>query len=320
MNQSEKIRIYLKQSGWLDHPGQISFLASGEYNENYLVAAGAQRFVFRINHGSQLGLEDQMGYEFNVLKALENSGVTPRPFACDPMSEAFGAGVLLMEYVPGVPLKYETDMATAAEIFARIHTQPLQSGLIRQADPITAIAQESLGLVHRYADHPKKREKARLLQYHGQILDLVNSHAGIFDNEPLCIVNTEVNSGNFCINAHRSYLVDWEKAVISCRYQDLGHFLVPTTTLWKTDHVCSLAEQREFLAAYMAFSGVALDRAEVLFKTQLLMKTIALRATAWCFMAWYEYTRQERGLQHPDTFERICYYLDNLEWIFDSVT
>jgi aminoglycoside phosphotransferase (APT) family kinase protein len=318
-DQCETIRAYLKKSGWVTTPCKISFLASGEYNENYMVAAGTHRFVFRINHGSQLGLKDQIGYEFNVLKALEKSGVTPRPCACDPEPEAFGAGVLLMEYVPGVPLKYETDMATAAEIFARIHTQPLQPGLIRQADPIAAIAEESIALVHRYADHPRTREKARLVHYHGQILDLANKNAGIFTNEPLCIVNTEVNSGNFCINVDRSYLVDWEKAVISSRYQDLGHFLVPTTTLWKTDHICSLAEQREFLTAYQRFSGLALDKEEVLFKTQLLMQTIALRATAWCFMAWYEYTRQERSLNHSDTFERICYYLDNLEWIFDSV-
>ncbi len=320
MNPSERIRTWLKKSGWLKHPGLISFLASGEYNENYLVESGEGRFVFRINHGSQLGLSDQIGYEFTVLKALEHSGVTPRPCAFDAGPEAFGAGVLLMEYVPGVPLNYETDMSRAAEIFARIHAQPLAPGLLRQEDPLAAIAGESRALIERYADHPRRVERARLLQYHADILDLAGRNKCLFDNEHLCIVNTEVNSGNFCITPDRSWLVDWEKAVISCRYQDLGHFLVPTTTLWKTDHICSPEEQRTFLAAYRSFSGVSLEMDELFFKTRLLMRTIALRATAWCFMAWYEYTQQERPLTHRQTFERICYYLDNLEWIFDSVT
>ena len=320
MKTSERIRAFLTTAGWLGNPGRISFLAAGEYNENYLVETATGRYVFRINHGSQLGLTDQIGYEFSVLKALEKSGVTPVPYAVASAPEEFGAGVLLMEYVPGVPLHYPTDLHTAAEIFALVHAQPPVSGLIRQEDPICAIAEESHGLISRFPDHPRVLEKARLLQYHNDILDLVSRNRGIFDNESLCIVNTEVNSGNFCINEDRSWLVDWEKAVISYRYQDLGHFLVPTTTLWKTEHVCSPEEQRVFLEAYRSFSGVMLDREELLFKTRLLMQTIALRATAWCFMAWYEYTRQERSLQHPETFERICYYLDNLEWIFDSVT
>ena len=315
----KRIQTYLEKSGWVNHPDRISFLAAGEYNENYLVEAGDARYVFRINHGSQLGLEDQIGYEFKVLSALAGSGVTPRPCAVDSGPNVFGSGVLLMEYVPGVPLDYRTDLDKAAAIFARIHSQPVVPGLIRQEDPISAIAEESLGLINRYPDHPRTVEKERILQYHGEILHLVDRNRGVFDNEDLCIVNTEVNSGNFCMGLDRSYLVDWEKAVVSCRYQDLGHFLVPTTTLWKTDHICTPDERYDFLQAYHDVCDNAPDMDELVFKTGLLMRTIALRATSWCFMAWYEYTMQDRGLSHADTFKRITSFMDNLEWIFDSV-
>src|SRR6056297_66293 len=106
----KRIQTYLEKSGWVEHPERISFLAAGEYNENYLIEAGDGRYVFRINHGSQLGLSDQIGYEFKVLSALAESGVTPRPFAVDSGPNVFGSGVLLMEYVPGVPLDYRTDL------------------------------------------------------------------------------------------------------------------------------------------------------------------------------------------------------------------
>ena len=44
--------------------------------------------------------------------------------------------------------------------------------------------------------------------------------------------------------------MDWEKAVVSQRHQDLGHFLVPTTTLWKTDVVLQPDEKQRFLSLY----------------------------------------------------------------------
>ena len=47
-----------------------------------------------------------------------------------------------------------------------------------------------------------------------------------------CIINTELNSGNFLIGEGKenSYVIDWEKALIGECEQDLAHFLAPTTT------------------------------------------------------------------------------------------
>jgi predicted Ser/Thr protein kinase len=313
MNINDKIRKYLETDERIGGVNRVEFLAAGEYNENYLIQSRSGQYVFRINHGSQLGLEDQIEYEFRVLRAVEPSGVTPKVFFVDVNADGFDKGVLLMEYLPGRALEYPTDMQAAAEVFARIHGLPAADGLIVQSNPVEAIAEESYGLINRFSDHPLISEKVRLLRYHEKILALSDNTRDYFTNEELCIVNTEVNSRNFIVQPQKTYLVDWEKAVLSYRYQDLGHFLVPTTTLWKSNYVYSEEEKLLFIQYYIQKLDLDLDVKELFEKTKILERTILLRAISWCFMAYYEYTRQERILRNEDTFAKIRDYLNDIE-------
>lgn len=316
-----RIRTFLKTIGWIEGPLSVSFLAAGEYNANYLIGSEAGRFVLRINHGSQLGLGgDQIAYEYKVLQALDTSGVTPLPIACHPYPEPLDGGALLMNYLPGGPLVYRRDLERAARIFARVHTVPVPPGLVIQADPVMDIARESEALLDRFADHPLESEGRQIRAYHRNVLELADRTRSLFADEARCLVNTEVNSGNFIIGDEGDFLVDWEKAVESCRYQDLGHFLVPTTTLWKSDTVLTPAEKNRFLRAYHRAACPDLDFEELVLKTTVMEKTILLRALAWCFMAWYEYTQTDRPLQNADTFAKIEQYLADIPWILKSVT
>ena len=217
MNINDRISEYLEAGDRVGGIEGVEFLAAGEYNENYLVHSRSGKYVFRINHGSQLGIDNQIEYEFTVLKAVEPSGVTPRVFFVDSAADGFGDGVLLMEHLPGRALRYETDILPAAEVFSRIHSLPAAEGLIVQSHPVEAIAEESRGLINRFPDHPLIREKVQLLRYHDKILSLAENTRDHFSNEQLCIVNTEVNSGNFVVQPKKSCLVDWEKAVVSYR-------------------------------------------------------------------------------------------------------
>ena len=314
---TERIRTFLTSSGWVPAPDRIEFLAAGEYNSNYLVVSGPDRSVFRINHDTQLGIENQIEYEFNVLSALQHSGVTPNPFFYDSSPADFDGGVLLMEFLPGRPLRYETDTTRAARIFARIHGQAVSDTLLVQANPVRDIAEECLGLLTRYPEHPLQKELSFLRGYQETIARLGETAAPLFADEPLCICNTEVNSGNFLIADTSEYLVDWEKTVVTPRYQDLGHFLVPTTTLWKTDFRYSKAQRLLFLETYRAEAGLPIPMDELDFKTGLLEKTILLRGLSWCFMAYYEYTCEERAIKNMDTFETIKRYLKNMGSFFD---
>jgi Ser/Thr protein kinase RdoA (MazF antagonist) len=310
MDKTARVLSYIRGKGWLSGDLQCSFLAAGEYNENYRVCGSHGDYVCRINHGTQLGLARQVEYEFLVLQAVFPSGVTPRPLTYSLDGADLGQGVLLMEYLPGRPLDYTVDLNIAARIFARIHALTPDPRLIIQADPVSAIAAESLGLLHRYDGGQYREVRELLLHYYDRIIKLAHSASSLFAEEPFCMVNTEVNSGNFLIHAERSCLVDWEKAVVSCRYQDLAHFLVPTTTLWKTDCRLNKENRKTFLVAYRQALGLALPLQELIDKTIFMEKVILLRALSWCYMAYHEYTRGGRTLTNDATFKKIVAYLN----------
>lgn len=306
--RAAKVLAYITKRGWLPEPLDCAFLAAGEYNENYLVRGPAGAWVCRINHGTQLGLARQMEYEYAVLEAVSPSGVTPRPLAYSQEGEDLGNGVLLMEYRPGRPLDYRRDLAVAAEIFAAIHALPPDPRLLVQADPVAAIAAESLGLLQRYQGAAYGEVRRLLVDYHHRIAAL--ARADLFAGEDLVMVNTEVNSGNFLIDPGGSSLVDWEKAVVSCRYQDLAHFLVPTTTLWKSDYRLGGEEKRLFLQRYQEAGQLVIPLDELVEKTALMERVILLRALSWCYMAYHEYVGGGRALQSSATFAKITAYLD----------
>jgi len=317
--KSKRIKRFLLQAGWVNPVDEVRFLAAGEYNENYVVRSGGDLFVLRINHGSQLALDDQIEYEFRVLKAVEPSGVTPRVHAVEPRPPGLDGGALLMDYIEGGPFDYHRDRDGAAKVFARIHALPVPEdcGLIVQRDPVSDIAAESYGLLHRYENHPLKRQRTLLLDYHQSVRQLARETEGLFENESLCLVNSEVNSGNFIVGDGGVFLVDWEKAVVSYRYQDLGHFLVPTSTRWKQQATYSDADKRAFLAAYRDAIGSTLSLEELKMKSHVLEKTILLRALSWCFMAYYEYTQTERAIRNEETFRKIEEYMVDIECLLE---
>jgi hypothetical protein len=323
----DRIRRYLSLMGWIDGVEDICFLAAGEYNKNFLVKTANRSYVFRINHGSQLELDNQAEYEYKVLCSVAPSGVTPRPYRFSIGPEVgecdLGNGVLLMDFLPGGAFEYRRDWKKAAIVFAAVHTLPVKTQttnggvagkLIHQVDPVFDIAAESLSLLHRYPDHPLRDQQKRLLEYHGRVLGLADETRDQFTEDRLCIVNTEVNSGNFIVDKDLCFLVDWEKAVVSYRYQDLGHFLVPTTTLWKTSFTFSEAQRMDFLREYALRSDIKLPLPELSQLTRILEQTILLRALSWSYMAYYEYVQNERKLKNNDTFSTIKSYMDQIEW------
>ncbi len=305
-------------------PLAVSFLAQGEYNANYLIETGGARLVFRINFGSQLGLADQISYEYAALAAVAPSGVTPRPHFADPAPEGLPGGVLLMEYLPGRALDYRTDLEKAGRTFARIHALAPSDALIAQTDPVADIAAESLRLLRRFPDHPRRDVLDDLLAYHERVTALGLENQAFFRAEAPVMVNTEVNSGNFLVEGETARLVDWEKAAVSSRYQDLGHFVCPTTTLWKTGLTLDQEAIGRFLRAYAAeldALGAGSPRlADLTRGTALLSKVIVLRGLSWCYMAWHEYAVSERTLKNPGVFSVIERYLDNRRCFLPAAT
>lgn len=321
---AESIRTFIRQEQWIVGDVDVRFLAAGEYNENYLLTTATDRLLFRINHGTQLGLRDQITYEFRVLEAVYPSGVTPRPLRVRSRDPAFPNGAMMMEFIPGIPLDYDRDWCEAARLLAAIHRLPAVGGLLRQASPVADLVRESRGLLRRYPDQSGRGTAVLLREYANRIEDLgADADADLASEQP-CIVNTELNAGNFIappagtVNG-RLKLVDWEKAVISARYQDLGHFLVPTTTLWKTNFRFGEAARRAFLAEYHAAAEPGVDLDTLDRRTLVLEAAIVLRALSWCTMAYVEYTDTDRELRNSDTFGTITSYLDRAESFIEEV-
>ena len=302
----------------------FSLLGQGEYNINYsfLHPVTGQRLALRVNTGSQMHLEHQIEYEFSALQDLLPSGRTPRPLFCDGSRRILPWGVLVMEWLPGRALRYEQDLPAAAEILADIHALPVppNTALLAPACPARSIYEESLAMAERYLTWDRSDPSAaRLLEaLAAEIGRLPLGEAG---GAPRSIVNTELNSGNFLINeGGRSYLVDWEKPLVSEAAQDIAHFLAPTTTFWKTDVILDREAIRRFLRAYRQAVDGRFDTMPLSRRLPLFFTVTCLRGVSWCAMALREYGEPGRTLTNPDTLRKIRAYLseDFLRYILEN--
>ncbi|MDR2183483.1 MAG: phosphotransferase [Clostridiales bacterium] len=295
--------------------GKIDFalLGHGEYNINYIFqkpAAPQDKLVLRIPMGSQMHLENQVRYEYEALGLLLPSGRTPKPLYIDDTKAHIPYGFLVMEFLPGRPLRYESDLAQAAACLADIHNLEISPGshLLAPENPLAAVLQECHAMAGHYLNSPLAApEVARLitslLAMGQKILDAAK------DSGKRCLINTELNSGNFLVNDDITYLVDWEKPLYACPGQDLGHFLAPTTTLWKTDTILGNDDIRRFMESYCNAGGRGNCPDALWQATQPYFIMTCLRGITWCAMAWIEYQSPDRPLKDAFTFEKIEYYL-----------
>lgn len=297
---------------------QVSYLAQGEYNLNYLLENRGRHYVLRINTASQMQLENQIAYEFQALRLLEPSGVTPEPYYLDDSRKVIPYGMLVMEYIPGEPLDYREDLGYAARTFASIHNLELNPAksqfLIKTPGPLTGIFNEA----SRYLEVYFKCETANP-EVQSMLKKVVRKAEGkkqeekaLLEKPWLAIINTEVNSHNFIVNRERKtcHLIDWEKPIYGEPAQDLSMFVIATTTLWKRNYRISPEEEKDFLEVYKQNLPPApyLDSLEE--RVDLFKYFNYLRAISWCAMAWTEYTKPGRPLVNRDTFEKIKMYID----------
>ncbi len=294
---------------------EYRMLAQGEYNRNYVFChpVSGQKLVLRINFGSQMHLKDQIGYEYQALKLLAGSGRTPRPLYVDGSRRNLPYGVMVMEFLPGHSMVYETELLRAAGCLADIHSVrlPQGHGLICPKSPLKAILEECEEMVRTYmeselADH-RKKEKIR------RLLDMGWKKADDLGNIPYyCCINTELNSTNFLINEEgKDYLIDWEKPLYGDPAQDLGHFLAPTTTFWKTDVILDREQTEKFIHAYIREVNGRFDISGIEDRTKTYIQVTCLRGITWCAMAWIEYQQPDKEIFNLSTFQKLEAYLDD---------
>jgi aminoglycoside phosphotransferase (APT) family kinase protein len=303
-------------------------LAQGEYNLNYLITDGVHRFVFRVNIGTQIGRSDQILYEYQALELLEKSGVTPKPVFVDNSRQRIDQGISIMEYLPGEPLDYRRDLRQAAGVLARIHQVPVPAHgnpLIREDAPLSLIYNECAQLLQHYLD--SELADPRIKTFLAEVLawaDDARARERFYQQDPWpCIVNTEVNSGNFIVNREKGtlHLIDWEMPRYGDPSQDLAHFCSPMTTLWKTDYRITDSEKTDFIRAYLQEISDAHLKDTLDERIRLREPFVWLRGICWSAMGWVAYQSDFSGIQNQDTWQTLCRYLrlEFIRSIFDPV-
>ena len=298
-------------------PLRVQPLAQGEYNLNYVLQQGDRRWVLRVNIGSQIEREDQILYEYRALRLLRQSGVTPRPFYVDDSRRHLDYGLLVMEYLPGESLDYRRDLEATARLFARVHTVEVparDNPLIEENRPLSMTYEECARLLPVYLE--SELADPSLRDYLAEVLswaaDARHREQYFIEDPWRCIINTEVNSGNFIANreTHTLYLVDWEKPLYGDPSQDLSHFCAPMTTLWKTEYRMSPQAKWHFLETYQSAVPDPHLRDTIVERVRLRDPFNYLRGISWSAMAWVAYQTGDHAVQNEDTFRKIETYLN----------
>jgi fructosamine-3-kinase len=291
---------------------KVEFLAQGEYNINFIIDDDVKKHVFRVNTKSQLEIENQIKYEFDALKSLEISNVTPKAYYLDDTKNYFDYGILIMEFLYGRPLEYNKDMIKAGKIFGNIHSLDLSKIDTNNFIVENNILSDRIKEGNRWL---KNFFKSDLVDY--ELKDLFyrfidycekNKYKEKYfiENKWHVINNTEVNSHNFIIGDN-SYLIDWEKPVISDPCQDITQFLAITTTLWKQNYILSDYEINEFYKSYLENINEDKDIKE---RVNIYSPYLYLRALSWCAGAYLEYKDPNKEIKNVDTYNKIKEYLD----------
>ncbi|MEE4194276.1 MAG: aminoglycoside phosphotransferase family protein [Anaerolineae bacterium] len=299
-------------------PASITPLAQGEYNMNYLIQQGdSPPWVLRVNVGSQIHREDQIEYEFKALQLLAETKRTPLPFFVDDSREHIPQGVLGMQYLPGTMMNYQTHATEAAQLFAEIHSLSHdleRTHLIQEKTPLSMTYEECTELLPGYLE--SDLADPDIVSFLKEVLDWANTarlKETYFLNDPWnCIINTEVNSSNFiwCECEKRLSLVDWEKPLWGDPSQDLSHFCVPTTTLWKTNFRMDESIKQVFLVTYCDHLNDKHLIDTIHDRVRLRDPFNCLRGISWSAWAWIAYQTGGAAIKNQDTYRKLCSYME----------
>ncbi|MEZ4522526.1 MAG: phosphotransferase [Thermomicrobiales bacterium] len=282
----------------------VNFLASGEYTVNFRVRLGDRDAVLRIVTGSQMGLSvpEQALYEAHALDLLAGSKMVPGLIDAVDSPVILAFPYLLIEFLPGRPLNYATDLDAAAACVAAIHrlAPPAGHRLQLHLDPVRSILDESTQFLTGLDGEDWRGVHAfdeRVSSIPGSAYDAVRTDR--------VIINSDLNPHNFIVDEGRVWLVDWEKARIAPSLMDVAHFLLPTTTLWRDSTAARLTGQQRdaFVDAYLR-ERPELDADGYRAALRPALQLAALRAISWCAWAVGASERGDRVLENDETLEK----------------
>lgn len=257
------IDVYLSYSNLLDNNHEVKFLSESSNNINFLIDAESEKYLFRLNKHSELKLRNQIRYEYDALKTLEKSYVTPRTFFLDDSTTFFDYGVLIMQFIEGRHLEYDNqkDLQEAAKILAKIDSLDTKkidvSNFIVRENIIKDSLDKSKAYLEKYKDD-KNLDISIKLKIHTlfEWAERNKDCASYFEKDKWqTINNTETNSKNFIISKKKTkgFLIDWEKPVVADPSLDIAYFLSPITSFINGDYILSQDEKDDFFKTYIMY-------------------------------------------------------------------
>ncbi len=282
INEYYSLKFYTKIEGC------ISFFSEGTYNWNYIYNFGINQYILRVNKASQIykQQEEQILYEYNTLRDLQASEVTPKAIDIIPVfihNKKFY--VLVESFISGHGLNYAKDSQKVAFSISRVHqSKPLYNKYIGVSNAAEILFRDAWKKLNYLNDIGVDNECIKLLTHYGKELDCTKWKYKRYD----VINNTDLNASNFIIHNNKCFIVDWECGRLSNFSWDLAHFIAVTTTIWdkKNRYLFNNETEYEFIRCYCEEMNFK-DIDDVYNSVKQLKKYIYLR----CFTWYQEYIR-----------------------------
>lgn len=319
------IDTYLSYSNLLDGNQKVIFLSESRSNINFLIDAGVEKYIFKLNKISQLGLKNQIRYEYDALKILEKSYVTPRIFFLDDSTTFFDYGALIMQYIDGRKLDYEEDLHESAKTFGKIHSLNLgkidTSSFIVQDNIIDTCLEKIKSNLEEFFKSPDISVGLKIsMNNYLEWADKNKDCQKFFEKDKWQVINnTEPHANNFIIGAtnKRAYLIDWEKPVITDPSIDLAFFLSNVTTSWTSDFIFTEDQKDDFFKTYLMYIDTS-DR-DIMERVKIYTPYLNLRVLSGLFHKLLQYEKDKDNIKNINTYKRLKEFL-NIDYIKSEVS
>ena len=214
----------------------------GLSNHGWCVTQGGRRWFVRLGgpHAASLGVDRDS--ECVLLCTAAAAGLSPAVVACDP-----GPGLLVLEFVPGVPCARESmfepaRLARLAACLARLHRLPVPPGVGRVSFRAQA-----------------RQLEAQLAQTGVHDADLAACAATAFaelesGTPPATLCHNDLHHLNLLEDSSRLWLVDWEYGGVGDPAFDFASVLC--------QHDAGAHERQRLLEAYDGPAAISLQRLE----------------------------------------------------------
>jgi thiamine kinase-like enzyme len=266
----------------LNIPLKIERTIIADYNINFIIRVGQNRFVLRVNIEQQSGLKNQIEYEYKTLRFLEDYKIAPKPYLVDKSKGRLQYGFLIEEYIPGKYLDYKlSGILSAAALLATLHRIPWPSDnfFIRWSNPLEENLKDVSELLKQYATRTFRDSK--LVSLSDKLIRGLEKRTTCYSKSfhSNSIVHTDVVNDNFILSPQGLKLIDWEKPRIDDASYDLCCFLGTPPELWSSSRIMRDEEKNLFLLKYCRHMRIKLK--DIKEKVRIRQPYVSLHWILW---------------------------------------